>query len=242
MKRLLSLILAVGVAALGYGMLAAQSDSGRSKAKKAPAEDEFADEEGAGEAGEAPPEEQAPTKKKGKPAKGEDEAPADANETEMVKNYLKGRLSQLKRSHTEQEAFGKKFNSDWQDFWKALYDKRRDFEIRMAKQRLNHFEVLSSFSADNKSARDRAIANYEVTQNNLIKAFEDEQQESLKKFFSKVDADVKKFGAEQEKQRQEFLNQTLASWDKQKKVGKGGKDEKDEKGKSKKKGRGSDED
>ncbi|HAH06109.1 MAG TPA: hypothetical protein DCM05_06210 [Elusimicrobia bacterium] len=237
MKRLLSLILAVGVAALGYGMLAAQSDTGRgSKSKKAVAEDEFAEDEG-GE--EAPPEEQAPAKKKaGKPARGEDEAPAEANETEMVKNYLKGRLSQLKRNHIEQEAFGKKFNSDWQEFWKGLYDKRRDFEIRIAKQRLNHFELLSSLSP---SAHSTAIRDYEQQQNNLIKAFEQEQQDALKKFFVGVDANIKKFSADQEKQRQEFLNQTLASWDKQKKVGKNKNDkdreEKDERGRSKKKDR-----
>ena len=225
MKKLLFMLLALGIAAAVTGLISAQSDSNRGpKDEEAPASNEAQ----SGDSAAQPPEDEAPAPAKKKPAKAAKEAedasgevaPPGSSDKDMVTNYYKGRVGQLRRFYVEQETFGKKFTFNWEEFWKKLFDKRQNFEKNMAKLRLNHFDLLKSLSA---ASQDQATLDFERQQTNLTRAFEQEQKDDMGRFFYQVDVKLKQFSADQEKQRAEFIDQFLSSWDKQKKVVKKGK-------------------
>jgi hypothetical protein len=211
MKKILSMLFALGILSTVYVLLSAQPDpvSDFTPKKEAAAQEAPLDESAEQPAEEATP---APAKKKpAKAAKKAEEGPAEAApsesaETDTVTNNFKGRIGQLKRFHAEQETFGKKFALDWDEFWKKLFDRCQNFEKNMAKQRLNHFELLHSLSKANQA---QATADFERQQGNLTKAFEQEQREDIDKFFAQLDSRLKRFSAEQDKQRLEFLSQSL---------------------------------
>ena len=216
-------LLIFGLAAFGPGAALAQpgySRSAKPSKKEAPKEEAsedpgYTDEESTSE-DEEPAKKPAKKKSKGqdedeeaKPLKGR-----GSSDPQGIKSYLDGRLGQIKRSYVEQESFGKKLSGDWQQFWGKIYEERKVFELRMARQRINLFESLSSL--DSRS-HGETIGDYERLQANQIKAFEQGQKDKMSKFFTEVDSNMKRFENEQERLRSELLAQSVSSWESQKK-------------------------
>jgi hypothetical protein len=155
----------------------------------------------------------APLESEAKPAKGEPaeqfKAPAGqgipqdaAGDARSINAYLTARLKQLQDSHRGQEAFGKKSAAAWADFWRQIYNDRKDFDIKMARQRLNHFQILDSLDP---ADRRQATADFEKTQAGLKRSFEVYQRRKLQEFFDQLATDVRNFSAEQGKWFEQFM-------------------------------------
>lgn len=219
-------LLILGLASFGPGTASAQpgySRSARNSKKEAPKE-EVSEEPGSADEEPASEDEEPakkPAKKESKKSKVQDEE-EDAkplkgrasSDPQGIKAYLDGRLGQIKRSFVEQESFGKKLSGDWQDFWGKIYEERKVFEIRMARQRINLFESLSSLDSRNHG---ETIGDYERLQANQIKAFEQGQKDKMSRFFMEIESNMKRFENEQERLRSELLAQSVSSWESQKK-------------------------
>lgn len=137
-----------------------------------------------------------------------------ANRKEAIEAYLKGRMEKLEKVYTVQQDFGRRFGEAWESFWSKVFEERKLFEVRIARQRHNLFESLASLEP---AAHAQAIADFDKLQNNLIKSFEDAQKARMAEFFAKANADFKQFAAEQEKQRAAFTTEALQSWQAQRK-------------------------
>jgi hypothetical protein len=205
MKKLLALAMSLGLAVFCAGLSFSQSAA--SKGKKPAAvtgedQEDFVEEES--------PEE---------PEAGADEAPKagpkESGNVGKMKSYLNNRLNQYKHLYEEQRTFGKKMNSDWQEFWKKIFDERNIFEVRMAKQRLNVLDSLGSLS---QAAHSQTISDFERLESNQIKSFETSQKDAISSFVNKFESDLKMFFADQERQRSEFVSMSLSSWDALKKA------------------------
>lgn len=167
--------------------------------------------------------EEEPEAKKEKPAPkarksaSKDDKEAVAGTTkESIEAYLQKRLERLKGVHDNQESFGKGFGSAWKKFWSDLFEERKLFEVRMARQRLNLFESLSSLSPSYHAG---TISDFERLQSNQIKSFEDAQKAKMDEYFAKQLSDIKTFAMEQESIRLEFMNSAIKSWQAQKSGG-----------------------
>ncbi len=223
MSNPLAYLLILSLALLGPGAALAQPSYSRGvkpSKKEAPKEEASEDTGSADE--ESASEDEEPAKKPAKKkSRGEDEDEdakplkgRGSSDPQGIKAYLDGRLGQIKRSFVEQESFGKKLSGDWQQFWGKIYEERKVFEIRMARQRINLFESLSSL--DSRS-HGETIGDYERLQANQIKAFEQGQKDKMSKFFTEVDSNMKRFENDQERLRTELLAQSVSSWESQKK-------------------------
>ncbi|MFA6092564.1 MAG: hypothetical protein WCU88_03775 [Elusimicrobiota bacterium] len=135
-------------------------------------------------------------------------------EASRMKGYLEARLDELKRVYSEQEAFGRRNSEEWQAFWSKMNKERRLFELRMARQRLNLLESLSSLEP---GAHKQTLADFERMQGNQLKSFEEAQKGAYLDFFRGTEKSVHEFGVEQERQRAAFLKEMSASWERQKK-------------------------
>ena len=146
----------------------------------------------------------------------EDKRIVAGNSKESIEAYLQKRLEGLKGVHDNQDSFGKGFSQAWKKFWADLFEERKLFEVRMARQRLNLFESLSSLSPSYHAG---TISDFERLQGNQIKSFEDSQKSKMDEYFAKQLSDIKTFAMEQESIRLEFMNSAIKSWQDQKSGG-----------------------
>lgn len=210
MKSRLIFLCIAGLAALAPLALLAQPEY--MPRFKAPKQAEAVEEEEAEE--EEAPAPKAKKKKDAKMKKGRpEEAAPSGTDTKSINAYLMGRLKELQESHAAQETFGRKFNSAWMDFWQGIFNERKDFDIKMARQRLNHFQTLSSLDA---AYRRQATSDFEKLQSGLTRSFENSQRKKLDEFFSGALGDIKTFGSEQDKWLLQFMAESDAAWKAQK--------------------------
>jgi hypothetical protein len=143
---------------------------------------------------------------------GRKSGPAGADK-QAIEGYLQGRLNKLQRMYGAQQAQGKRMSAAWDKYWSKLYDDRKRFEVRVARNRLDLFESLGSL---NPAAHNSAIADYERLQTNLWRSFEDKQKEDMAQFFAKMLDDLKAFSSDQERARQDFMTEASDAWQAQK--------------------------
>lgn len=206
-----SLILALTSGALaqpGYMRSGAGSGTSQPQKKQAKEVETQAEEPAADGEEEAP---QPAPKRKKKAAKDKDDA--YGNDKKSIEAYLQSRLAQLQKSYRAQESFGKRTAGAWSSHWSRVYEERKVFEVRMARQRLNIFESLASLDT---AAHSQTIADFERMQANVLKSFEDSQKQKMADFFNQMMADLKQFSTEQEATRAEFMADAHAAWQSQK--------------------------
>lgn len=137
-----------------------------------------------------------------------EEIDAAGTDKKTIEIYLQKRLLKLKKSYDKQSAFGRGMGAAWKKFWDRLYEERKKFEVGMARQRLDHFNLLGSLPS---GGRAQSIADFERTQTNLIKNFEADQKSKMVDYFKRQIADLDDFHAEQEATRLGFMNAALKS-------------------------------
>jgi len=142
----------------------------------------------------------------------EDALPA-GGDSKSINAYLMGRLKELQESHVEQENFGRALNKAWTDFWQQAFSDRKDFDIKMARQRLNHFQTLASVDQD---YRRQATSDFEKLQAGLTKSFEASQRKKLEQFVNQLLGEMKSFGLQQDKWLLQFMAESDVAWKAQK--------------------------
>lgn len=148
-----------------------------------------------------------------KPSKAkEKDVPKAGADKESIEAYLKSRLDLLEQFHKDQESFGRRMGNAWKQFWKQVYEDRKLFEVRLARQRLNLFESLASL--DPASHR-QTVADFDRLQATQFKSFETELKARMDHYFNQLAADLKDYAAKQEKQRAAFLVEAEEAWKKQ---------------------------
>ncbi|MFA6028512.1 MAG: hypothetical protein WC969_01530 [Elusimicrobiota bacterium] len=140
----------------------------------------------------------------------------ESAEGRMVKAYVENRVVELKRSAAEQDAYGRKLGDDWAAFWAKMNRERRQFELSIARQRLNLFETLATLEP---SSYAQTLAKYESYQSQQIFAFDKAQKQALETFFSGMHADLRQFGSDQQKQHELAIKGLKSSWETMKKGG-----------------------
>lgn len=126
-----------------------------------------------------------------------------------IEAYLQSRLKELKGTHKDRGVFGGKMKVGWDKFWDQLHEDRKQFEINMARQRLNLFDTLSSLDPTKHAA---TIRHFEQLQDTQIKGFEDDVKGRMDGYFKQLGADLREFALKQEKERMEFQSQAEAAW------------------------------
>jgi len=188
------LVLGILIAALGWGLYAAEASA------QIPPEE-----------AEAP----APAKKPAAPAKKRAAKPSDevnlgdGVDKKRFESYLKERLSKVNEHHKARMDFFAKEAETWNLFFNKVRDERRLFEIRITRQTLDLFESLASLDPRDHPL---AVADFERMHQTVVKAFETQQREKMNEFFFARDARWKDFAAEQERERSEFLAEAQAGW------------------------------
>jgi hypothetical protein len=130
-----------------------------------------------------------------------------------IESYLQTRLKELKKTNRSQGVFGRRMKIGWDKFWTQVYEDRKQFEIRMAKQRLNLFESLASL--DN-SFHARTIADFERLQDTQVKSFESNLKAKMADYTTTISNDLRTYGVEQEQARAEFMTAAMEAWSNQK--------------------------
>lgn len=186
-KRFLSFMSLALVASLGVASLL------RSQETADPAADAEAEEEA------TPP----PTKAGKKPGHmGKDKA--------GIESYLKHRLSTIKSFHKQRGDFAAKDVKEWNTFWDKVKEERNLFEVRIARQRLDLFDSLSSL---NPKEHATTISDFERLQTNQIRAFENDQKQKMQDYFAAREKRWREYYSAQEKDRASFAAEVNASWD-----------------------------
>lgn len=132
---------------------------------------------------------------------------------ESIENYLQARLKAIKKVYRAQGNFGRRMKSSWDNFWNKVYEDRKLFEVRLARQRLNLFESLASLD---RSSHPAALTDFDKLQNTQTKAFENDLRKKMAQYFSQLNTDLRDYSAKQEKDRQEFVTQANQAWKAQK--------------------------
>lgn len=132
---------------------------------------------------------------------------------ESIENYLQARLKAIKKVYRAQGNFGRRMKSSWDNFWNKVYEDRKLFEVRLARQRLNLFESLASLD---RSSHPAALTDFDKLQNTQTKAFENDLRKKMAQYFSQLNTDLRDYSAKQEKDRQEFVTQANQAWKVQK--------------------------
>lgn len=142
--------------------------------------------------------------------------PQPGNDRQAIEAYLQVRLTNLQQSHKSQQEFGARLSTNWETFWTRVFKERKLFEVRIARQRLDLFESLTSIEP---SAHASAMADFEKLQASVVRSFEDGQKQRLAEFFTQTMAELKAYSAEQEKARQAAAAEAAEAWRAQKKSG-----------------------
>lgn len=151
-------------------------------------------------------------RKKGK--KAEEEAKiVVGTDKESIEAYLQQRLGEAKKMHREQDKWGRGMTTAWANFWTQMYEDRKAFEIRIARQRLNLFESLDSLDP---AFHSQTIADFERLQSNIIKSFESQQHQKMQDYFAVLFSDLKNFQGQQETMREQLASDAMAAWKAQK--------------------------
>ena len=135
------------------------------------------------------------------------------SDKESIEAYLQSRLGEAKKNHKSQDKWGRGLTGAWSKFWTQMYDDRRKFEIRIARQRLNLFESLDSLDS---SFHGQTISDFERLQTNIIKSFEAQQSQKMKDYFAVLLADLRSFQSEQEAGRVRLGREAAEAWRAQK--------------------------
>jgi hypothetical protein len=213
MNRYRLLILAIAAAFLVPELAFAQAGSrGGYSRNRAPVDDY--------ERAEKPKKEKKKKKKRSKRRKKSKESEEEeqpemvvGSDKESIEAYLQRRLGQAKKGHREQDKWGRGMTSAWSKFWTQMYEDRKSFEIRIARQRLNLFESLDSLD---ETFHSQTIADFERLQSNIIKSFESQQQQKMSDYFSVLYSDLKAFQSQQDALRQQMAEEAMAAWKAQK--------------------------
>lgn len=123
--------------------------------------------------------------------------------------YLRGRRLRIQRVHKARMDFMDREFEAWTKIWGKVREDRSRFEVRIARQRTDISESLSSLDSRD---RQTALADFEKLQAGVINAFETQQKQKMQNFFSQKEARWKEFVLEQEKERAAFLEDAQASW------------------------------
>lgn len=140
------------------------------------------------------------------------EAPKAGADKQSIEAYLKSRLDTLEEFHKDQDSFGRRMGNAWKQFWKQVYEDRKLFEVRLARQRLNLFESLASLDP---AAHRQTVADFDRLQDTQFKSFEGELKARMDHYVNQLTSDLKDFAAKQEKQRAAFLAEAQDAWKKQ---------------------------
>ncbi len=142
------------------------------------------------------------------------------SDKESIEAYLQQRLAKAKKSHKNQDKWGRGMTGAWAKFWSQMYDDRKSFEIRIARQRLNLFESLDSLEV---AFHGQTISDFERLQSNIIKSFEAQQAQKMKDYFAVLFTDLKSFQDEQEAGRLQMGQEAMDAWRAQKAASRAGK-------------------
>lgn len=135
------------------------------------------------------------------------------SDKESIEAYLQRRLSDSKKLNRDQEQWGRGMAAAWGKFWTQMYEDRKSFEIRIARQRLNLFESLDSLDP---AFHGQTISDFERLQGNIMKSFESQQQTKMRDYFSVLFSDLKSFQSEQEAARVRMGQEAMDAWSAQK--------------------------
>lgn len=127
--------------------------------------------------------------------------------------HLQSRIKQLKGFHKGQMRFGRRMNASWVKFWDKIYNDRKIFDVRMARQRLNLFESLASLDP---SAHRGTVSDFERLQANQVKSFEANLKKQMMSYLFQLVVDLKDFTVEEEEKRAYFNRELMESWTSQK--------------------------
>ncbi|MFA5138804.1 MAG: hypothetical protein WC728_06170 [Elusimicrobiota bacterium] len=130
-----------------------------------------------------------------------------------INAYLKVRLKQLEDSHRAQEIFGRRMSKAWDDFWTRCYNSRKDFDVSIARNRLNHMQTLATLDPEYHK---QMTSKFEDLQSVQLQSFEKSQKKDLAEFFTQLQNDVKAFQAEQDKWLTSFMTEATQAWLEQK--------------------------
>lgn len=130
-----------------------------------------------------------------------------------IEIHLQSRIKRLKKFHKGHMLFGRRMNASWVKFWDKIYDDRKLFDVRMARQRLNLFESLASLEP---SAHRNTITDFERLQTTQVKSFESNLKKKMSEYLSQLADDLKDFTAEEEEKRKIFNRDLMDSWQSQK--------------------------
>ena len=152
-------------------------------------------------------------RKNDKSAPPKEAAPVLGTDKESIEAYLQQRLGEAKKAHREQDKWGRGLTTAWASFWSQMYEDRKSFEIRIARQRLNLFESLDSLDPTFHS---QTIADFERLQTNIIKSFESQQHQKMQDYFAVLFSDLKAFQGQQQTLREQLAADAMAAWKAQK--------------------------
>jgi len=135
------------------------------------------------------------------------------SDKESIEAYLTKRLATAKKSQKSQDKWGKGLTHAWGQFWTQMYNDRKSFEIRIARQRLNLFESLDSLDP---AFHGQTITDFERLQSNIIKSFESQQSQKMEDYFAVLFSDLRSFQSEQESTRVRMSQEAMDAWRAQK--------------------------
>ncbi|MBI4348664.1 MAG: hypothetical protein HY553_17635 [Elusimicrobia bacterium] len=127
-----------------------------------------------------------------------------------IESYLKHRLATIKALHKQRVDFAARDVKEWNAYWDKVKEERNLFEVRIARQRLDLFDSLSSLNPKEHST---TISDFERLQTNQIRAFENDQKQKMQDFFASRDKRWREYYSAQEKDRASFAAEVNASWD-----------------------------
>ncbi|MFH2204628.1 MAG: hypothetical protein ABIJ96_16055 [Elusimicrobiota bacterium] len=157
--------------------------------------------------------------RKSRDDKDREEEPEDApkkrpmSSKQDIEAHLQARIKTLQKFHRGQDLYGKRMSASWVKFWDKVYEDRKLFDVRMARQRLNLFESLASLDS---VSHDETISDFERLQTTQIRAFELELKKQMHDYLTQMLDDLRGFTIEQEKVRDQFNRDLMESWRSQK--------------------------
>lgn len=147
----------------------------------------------------------------------QDEAVEPAQKSEgdrkNINAYLKQRLKQLDDSHRAQDVFGKRMGEAWDDFWMRCYNSRKDFDVSVARNRLNHMQTLATLAPEYHKQMTSKFDDLQAVQ---LQSFEKSQKKELAEFFDQFLSDVKAFQTEQDGWLAGYMTEAAQAWEEQK--------------------------
>jgi hypothetical protein len=143
----------------------------------------------------------------------DDASPRPGSNKAGLEAYLKQRRQAILAAHKARMDFIAAEADIWNKFWVRVRDERNQFELRIARQRLDFFESLGSLEASSYAL---SLGDFEKLQGNMLKSFEAGQKAKLNAFFAEREARWKEFALNQERDRAEFAAQGDEAWQSQK--------------------------